>query len=82
MDIIILGIQDAFTLTTILTVAAGVCLGIVVGAIPHISTVMDDETAAVVMPVTDVLCVLRCGVSRCAARRLKAVDTPARTAIV
>ena len=49
MDIILLGIQDALTLTTLLTVAAGVCLGIVVGAIPGLNAPM---AIAIAVPLT------------------------------
>lgn len=49
MDIIILGIQDTFTLTIILIVAAGVCLGIVVGAIPGLNAPM---AIAIAVPLT------------------------------
>ncbi|MBT3915881.1 MAG: Tricarboxylate transporter family protein, partial [Rhodospirillaceae bacterium] len=49
MDIILLGIQDALTLTTFLTVAAGVCLGIIVGAIPGLNAPM---AIAIAVPLT------------------------------
>jgi putative tricarboxylic transport membrane protein len=49
MDLILLGIQDALTLTTLLTVAAGVCLGIVVGAIPGLNAPM---AIAIAVPLT------------------------------
>jgi putative tricarboxylic transport membrane protein len=49
MDEILLGVQDALTLSSILVIAAGITLGIVVGAIPGLNAPM---AIAIAIPLT------------------------------